>query len=103
MVCKADQLPEELKEFAFRNGLNVHHASFHADLGRLIRELKGQVVAPRQSLYMPVSTSAPSARQPLAGGLPDRLRGISAKHEVNATEGDLTRAPAFPDQGGRGH
>jgi TIR domain len=39
---KADQLPEDLKELALRNGMEIRHASFHDDMNRLIRELKGQ-------------------------------------------------------------
>jgi hypothetical protein len=104
-VPKADQLPEDLKELALRNGLNVHHASFHADLDKLIRELKRQ--APRQAVSTPITTSTPpraendpNAREPLAGGMPDPLNGISAKNQVNAAEGDLTRAPLFPNRAG---
>jgi WD40 repeat protein len=41
-VPKPAQLPKELKELALRNGLDVHHASFHNDLDKLIRALKGQ-------------------------------------------------------------
>jgi hypothetical protein len=40
-VPKADELPKDLKELPLRNGLGVHHASFHADMTKLIRELKG--------------------------------------------------------------
>jgi hypothetical protein len=40
-VPKADELPEDLRELPLRNGLGVHHASFHADMTKLIRELKG--------------------------------------------------------------
>ena len=47
-VPKADQLPNDLKELALRNGLDVRHASFSEDMERLIRGLKG----------------APSSRQP---------------------------------------
>ena len=39
-VPKADELPEDLRELPLRNGLGVHHASFHADMTKLIRELK---------------------------------------------------------------
>jgi hypothetical protein len=39
----ASQLPEDLKELASRNGLDVRHASFQDDMDRLIRGLKGQV------------------------------------------------------------
>jgi hypothetical protein len=39
-VPKANELPEELKELALRNGLDVRHTSFHNDMNRLIRSLK---------------------------------------------------------------
>jgi hypothetical protein len=44
-VPKASQLPDDLKELALRNGLDVRHASFGEDMQRLIRRLKG---APQQ-------------------------------------------------------
>jgi hypothetical protein len=40
-VPKADQLPDDLKELALRNGLDVRHASFPQDMERLIHALKG--------------------------------------------------------------
>jgi hypothetical protein len=40
-IPKADQLPEDLKELALRNGTKVLHASFQDDMNRLIRGLKG--------------------------------------------------------------
>ena len=40
-VPKVDQLPDDLKELALRNGLDVRHASFPEDMERLIRGLKG--------------------------------------------------------------
>ena len=42
-IPKANQLPEDLKELASRNGMEIRHASFHDDMNRLIRGLKGQV------------------------------------------------------------
>ncbi len=42
-IPKAHQLPNDLKELASRNGLDVRHASFHDDMERLIRGLKGQL------------------------------------------------------------
>ncbi|MGH6936567.1 MAG: toll/interleukin-1 receptor domain-containing protein, partial [Methylocella sp.] len=42
-VPKAAQLPEDLEELALRNGLDVRHASFHYDMDKLIRGLKGQL------------------------------------------------------------
>ena len=41
-IPKSNQLPEDLKELASRNGLDVRHASFHDDMDRLISGLKGQ-------------------------------------------------------------
>jgi hypothetical protein len=40
-IPKAHQLPDDLKELALRNGLDVRHASFPQDMERLIRALKG--------------------------------------------------------------
>src|SRR5262245_11927044 len=38
---KAEQLPNDLEELTHRNGLDVRHASFHSDVDKLIRGLKG--------------------------------------------------------------
>ena len=43
---RAEQLPEDLEELALRNTLNVHHASFHSDMAKLIRGLKGHLGTP---------------------------------------------------------
>jgi formylglycine-generating enzyme required for sulfatase activity len=40
-VPKAENLPDELRELAVRNGLYLHHASFHSDLDRLVAGLRG--------------------------------------------------------------
>lgn len=42
-VPKADELPKDLGELSMRNGLDVRHASFHDDIDRLVRNLKGQL------------------------------------------------------------
>lgn len=39
-VPKADELPEELKDLALSNALDLRHASFNNDISRLIRSLK---------------------------------------------------------------
>jgi hypothetical protein len=39
---RADQLPEDIKELALRNALDVRHSSFHNDVDKLVRELKAQ-------------------------------------------------------------
>jgi hypothetical protein len=40
-IPKATQLPEDLKELALRNGMEIRHASFQDDMNRLIRGLEG--------------------------------------------------------------
>lgn len=40
---RANQLPNDLEELAVRNALDVHQASFHSDMDRLIGELKTQI------------------------------------------------------------
>jgi hypothetical protein len=42
-----DQLPEDLRELTIRNGLDLRHASFHVDVGRLIHELQQTLVIER--------------------------------------------------------
>jgi TIR domain-containing protein len=42
-VPKANQLPKDLEELSLRNGLDVRHASFHNDIDKLVRSLKGQL------------------------------------------------------------
>jgi hypothetical protein len=42
-IPKARELPDDLRDLTSRNGLDVRHASFHEDMERLIRGLKGQV------------------------------------------------------------
>jgi hypothetical protein len=37
---KADELPEQLKDLALSNALDIRHASFHSDISKLIRSLK---------------------------------------------------------------
>ena len=41
-IPKADQLPDDLKGLASRNGLDVRHASFRSDVDRLIRSIKAE-------------------------------------------------------------
>jgi hypothetical protein len=42
-IPQADELPEDLKGLATRNGLDVRHGSFHVDMNRLIDELKANL------------------------------------------------------------
>jgi formylglycine-generating enzyme required for sulfatase activity len=38
---KADQLPQDLEELSVRNGIDIRHVSFHSDMDKVIRGLKG--------------------------------------------------------------
>ncbi len=40
-VPKADDLPPNIQELALRQGLEVRHATFKADIDKLVRQLKG--------------------------------------------------------------
>jgi hypothetical protein len=64
-VPKADQLPDDLKGLALRNGLDVRHASFSEDMERLIHGLKGtpsRQYPPPAAPSLVDSNSAPSLR-----------------------------------------
>ncbi len=63
-VPRPEQLPEDMRELAFRNGLDVRHASFHIDMDKLIRGLKP--AAPRPS--------APIAPTPPDRSAEDRIK-----------------------------
>ena len=45
-IPRQDELPDELKELALRNGLSIRHDSFHADAGRLARALEAIAAEP---------------------------------------------------------
>jgi formylglycine-generating enzyme required for sulfatase activity len=40
-VPKPARLPDDIKDLSRRNGLSVHHASFHSDMDKLVRQLRG--------------------------------------------------------------
>jgi hypothetical protein len=65
-VPKAEQLPDDLKELALRNGLDVRHVSFADDMKRLIRGLKSGQPPQRPD---PAAPSRTNGR-----GAPSRLR-----------------------------
>jgi hypothetical protein len=69
-IPKADQLPEDLKELASRNGMHIHHASFHDDMNRLIRELKTGGLAISGKVFISYRRSDSAA---YAGRVWDRL------------------------------
>lgn len=79
-IPKADQLPDDLRELAARNGLDVRHASFHTDVDRLILGLKGQLdqaIAPEGVHDLAGAKASKSATQVSRGG-GDQSRSRSA-------------------------
>jgi hypothetical protein len=99
-VPKADQLPDDLKELALRNGLDIRHASFPGDMERLIRGLTGgsrQQAAP----VAPLSAAGVYLRTKARMQLPDpKAYGIkittpSDKDHVDVADvkGKITRNP----------
>lgn len=57
-VPRADQLPDDLKGLVRRNGLDVRHGSFHNDMDKLVRGLRGD--AGRSSQPVPATVRVPS-------------------------------------------
>jgi formylglycine-generating enzyme required for sulfatase activity len=64
---KASQLPKDLEELSARNGLDIRHASFHPDMDKLIRGLKGAPASHQ-------TTTRPSDPIPPAPSQDDRMR-----------------------------
>ena len=63
---RAESLPEDLRELPMRNALDVRHASFHHDMDKLIRTLRGMrlVLAPRTT-HLPDAANAGHRRRRL--------------------------------------
>lgn len=60
---RAEQLPDELKEFAFRNAVELTHARWDSDVQVLVRALRPYVRAPAQppSADVPAPSATPGA------------------------------------------
>src|SRR5262249_13686214 len=84
-VPKANQLRKELEELSLRNGLDIRHASFHNDIDRLVRSLKGQLA----------ETDKPRV-QSLSRGADDRAIQDTARDETAPSPS------AGPDTSGQG-
>jgi uncharacterized membrane protein HdeD (DUF308 family) len=102
-VPKANQLPVDLKELAMRNGLDVRHGSFHSDLDKLVRDLKGQWGQDRgggssgtrmDAAERPNLNGSVSSRSVVAPSLPRDEFGVTQHgsplpHRVPATPGSI--------------
>jgi formylglycine-generating enzyme required for sulfatase activity len=60
-VPNANQLPKDLEGLALHNGLDVRHASFHNDMDKLVRGLKGRAST---TIVQPTLGSSPSEAAP---------------------------------------
>ncbi len=58
-IPKSERLPKDLEGLARRNGLNVRHASFHADMDKLVRALRGTSPPPAPAPAAPAPTARP--------------------------------------------
>jgi len=67
-IPRADRLPSALRDLAVRNALDVRHASFHDDVGRLIRSLK-QIPSQRGGNEINSKLEEKSAARPRAASL----------------------------------
>jgi hypothetical protein len=85
-VPRSDRLPADVAPLAFRNGLDLRHASFHLDLGRLVDELKPaapdapsppRIVTPVQPV--PPVPVAPPAPPPPPGVMAPEQRSARPK------------------------
>src|SRR5262245_59958487 len=73
-IPKATELPEDLKELALRNGMEIRHASFQDDMNRLVRGLKGDGVYLAEGDTSEFPTKAHGAESQLKDGLWGFLR-----------------------------
>jgi hypothetical protein len=85
-IPKTDQLPEDLKELALRNALDVRHASFHSDMNRLIQGLK----SPSGEVDRPPPLS-PAQQRASKEAVESQVR-VAAEVEVVQREAQVNRA-----------
>ena len=128
-MVRAEDLPDELKELAFRNGVELTHARWDSDVQLLIKALrplvKGRANAPAPpapAAAAATSTAAPPPRPPrkrlafvaaglllgaalIGGGLVvnDRLASERRKGRRGAGGGEFGIGPAGRGRAGRGH
>jgi len=76
-----DELPDELKELALRNGLSIRHESFHADAGKLAKALEAIAAEPKpkQRREAVERRQAEEARQAEARRTAERAREAEEK------------------------
>jgi TIR domain len=95
-IPNTDQLPKDLEELAERNGLVVRHASFHNDMGKLIRWLKKRSdPSGAQSPLYKVHWWRKSDRIPSAPSQSDEMQNVGeVKFRIEDDEGRLNEGEA---------
>jgi TIR domain len=93
-IPKADELPEDLKELALRNGMEIRHASFQDDMNRLLRGLKEEGVYVTGGATSEFPTKPDAAQSDLKGteGLWGFLRDKSNQQVLGWLGGGLVVA-----------
>jgi TIR domain len=93
-IPKADELPEDIKELALRNGMEIRHASFQDDMNRLIRGLKEEGVYLADGDTSKFPTKSHAAQSDLKGtdGLWGFLRDKSNQQVIGWLGGGLVVA-----------
>jgi hypothetical protein len=66
-IPKAQLLPDDVKGLAFRNGLDVRHATFHSDLDRLVRELRQISPSDKANVEAPKPNASPNEQSSKRG------------------------------------
>lgn len=95
----AAQLPGDLAELVQRNALDVRHASFHADMDKLIRTLhlmrseSDPVGIPASAT---VATDAGGARSPSGGRPASAETGASARPKAKGPTAEAAASPLRP-------
>jgi hypothetical protein len=83
-IPRIDRLPEDLKLLSRRNGLDVRQASFHSDVGRLIRELKATEAVTAKPSTVETDRTIQNTAQPEPDG-PSKPHPVRLVGELKAT------------------
>jgi hypothetical protein len=91
-IPKTDELPEDLKELALRNGIEIRHASFQDDMNRLLRGLKEEGVYLAEGDTSEFPTKAHAAESQRKDGVWGFLRDKSNQQVLGWLGGGLVVA-----------
>jgi hypothetical protein len=84
-IPRIDRLPEDLKHLSRRNGLDVRQASFHSDVGRLIRELKASEAVAVKPSTIETGRTIQNTAQP-EPDVPSESHPVRLVGELKATD-----------------